>query len=66
MVPEMKGECVTVEVSRDDLPAVMTAARDDERLDLKYLRCLSGVDWQEEGWKSSTTSGRSRRSTACR
>ena len=49
MVPEMKGECVTVEVSRDDLTAVMTAARDDERLDLKYLRCLSGVDWQEEG-----------------
>jgi NADH-quinone oxidoreductase subunit C len=49
MVPEMKGQCVTVEVSRDDLTAVMTAARDDERLDLKYLRCLSGVDWQEEG-----------------
>jgi len=49
MVPEMKGECVTVEVSRDDLTAVMTAARDDERLDLKYLRCLSGVDWQDEG-----------------
>ncbi len=49
MVPEMKGQCVTVEVSRDDVPAVMTAARDDERLDLKYLRCLSGVDWQEEG-----------------
>jgi NADH-quinone oxidoreductase subunit C len=49
MVPEMKGECVTVEVSRDDLTAVMTAARDDERLDLKYLRCMSGVDWQEAG-----------------
>ena len=49
MVPEMKGECVAVEVSRDDLTAVMTAARDDDRLDLKYLRCLSGVDWQDEG-----------------
>lgn len=49
MVPEMKGECVVVEVSRDDIPAVMTAARDDARLDLKYLRCLSGVDWQDEG-----------------
>jgi NADH-quinone oxidoreductase subunit C len=49
MVPEMKGECVTIEVARDDIPAVMTAARDDERLDLKYLRCLSGVDWQDEG-----------------
>src|ERR1700674_2586854 len=49
MVPEMKGECVTIEIDRDDIPAVMTAARDDERLDLKYLRCLSGVDWQDEG-----------------
>ena len=49
MVPEMKGECVAVEVARDDIPAVMTAARDDSRLDLNYLRCLSGVDWQEEG-----------------
>jgi NADH-quinone oxidoreductase subunit C len=49
MVPSLPGEVVAVEVSRDDLPAVMTACRDDERLDLKYLRCLSGVDWQEEG-----------------
>ena len=56
MVPEMKGECVAVEVARDDIPAVMTAARDDERLDLKYLRCLSGVDWQDfEGLELSTT-----------
>src|SRR6185295_19214122 len=47
MVPEMKGECVAVEVARDDIPAVMTAARDG--LDLKYLRCLSGVDWQDGG-----------------
>jgi NADH-quinone oxidoreductase subunit C len=49
MVPEIKGESVAVEVARDDIPAVMTACRDDNRLDLKYLRCLSGVDWQEEG-----------------
>jgi len=49
MVPDMKGESVAVEVSRDDIPAVLTACRDDARLDLKYLRCLSGVDWQEEG-----------------
>ena len=27
----------------------MAAARDDERLDLKYLRSLSGIDWQDEG-----------------
>jgi NADH-quinone oxidoreductase subunit C len=49
MVPDMRGESVAVEVSRDDLLAVMTAAREDPRLDLKYLRCLSGVDWQDEG-----------------
>jgi NADH-quinone oxidoreductase subunit C len=49
MVPSLTGESVAVEVGRDDLTAVMTAARDDPRLDLKYLRCLSGVDWQEEG-----------------
>lgn len=49
MVPDMKGESVAVEFGRDDIPAVMTACRDDERLDLKYMRCLSGIDWQEEG-----------------
>ena len=49
MVPWMPGETVAVEVSRDDIPAVMTACRNDERLDLTYMRCLSGIDWQEEG-----------------
>ena len=49
MVPSLQGESVAVEVSRDDLVAVMTAARDDPRLDFSYLRCLSGVDWQDEG-----------------
>jgi NADH-quinone oxidoreductase subunit C len=49
MVPSLQGDAVAVEVGRDDLVPVMTAARDDARLDLKYLRCLSGVDWQEEG-----------------
>ncbi len=49
MVPDMKGETVAVEVARDDVPAVLTACRQDERLDMTYLRCLSGVDWQEEG-----------------
>jgi NADH-quinone oxidoreductase subunit C len=49
MVPENKGEAVAVEVAPADIPAVLIACRDDERLDLKYLRCLSGVDWQEEG-----------------
>jgi NADH-quinone oxidoreductase subunit C len=49
IVPAMAGESVAVEVGRDDLVRVMTLARDDERLDLKYLRNLSGVDWQDEG-----------------
>jgi NADH-quinone oxidoreductase subunit C len=49
MVPSLQGDSVAVEVGRDDLVSVMTAARDDARLDLKYLRCLSGIDWQEEG-----------------
>ena len=48
-VPSTVGESVCVEVSRDDVPAVLTACRDDARLDLTYLRCLSGVDWQDEG-----------------
>jgi NADH-quinone oxidoreductase subunit C len=48
-VPNFVGESVCVEVSRDDVPAVMTACRNDARLDLTYLRSLSGVDWQEEG-----------------
>ncbi|MEX0750104.1 MAG: NADH-quinone oxidoreductase subunit C [Dehalococcoidia bacterium] len=48
-VPATIGDSVAIEVGRDDLDEVMTLARDDARLDLKYLRCLSGVDWQEEG-----------------
>jgi NADH-quinone oxidoreductase subunit C len=49
LVPELGGQSVAIEVARDDIPAVMAACRDDVRLDLKYLRCLSGVDWQDEG-----------------
>jgi|SRR5581483_3951085 len=49
MVPALTGESVAIEVPRDDVPAVLTLARDDPRLGLRYLRCLSGVDWQEEG-----------------
>ena len=49
VVPQLRNDSVAIEVNRDDLPAIMTACRDDERLDLKYMRCLSGVDWQEEG-----------------
>jgi hypothetical protein len=48
-VPNTVGDSVCVEVAPADIPAVMTACRDDARLDLKYLRSLSGVDWQEEG-----------------
>jgi len=49
MVPDLRGESVCVEVARDDVPVVLATCRDDERLQLKYLRCLSGVDWMEDG-----------------
>jgi NADH-quinone oxidoreductase subunit C len=49
MVPTLAGESVAIEVSRDDIPTVLLAARDDARLDLTYLRCLSGIDWQDDG-----------------
>src|SRR3972149_2147719 len=37
------------EGGRADLPRVMRTAKDDPRLDLQYLRCLSGVDHMEGG-----------------
>ena len=40
---------VIIEVGRDDIPKVMQAAKDDPRLDLKFLRCLFGVDHMDEG-----------------
>jgi NADH-quinone oxidoreductase subunit C len=48
-VPSMVGESVCVEIAPADVPAVLGACHDDARLDLKYLRSLSGVDWQEQG-----------------
>lgn len=47
MVPDTQGESIAVEIKRDDVPSVMTAARD--QLGMRYLRCLSGIDWQDEG-----------------
>lgn len=49
MVTAQRGESVCVEVARDDVATVLTACRDDERLQFDYLRCLLGVDWQEQG-----------------
>lgn len=40
---------VIVEMSRDDVAKAMPVLRDDPRLDLKFLRCLFGVDHTEEG-----------------
>ena len=40
---------VILTVDRGDLLRVMRAAKDDPRLDFKYLRCLSGVDHMEGG-----------------
>ncbi|MCH8849492.1 MAG: NADH-quinone oxidoreductase subunit C [Chloroflexi bacterium] len=42
---------VIVEVARDDVPKVMAVAKDDPRLDLKFLRCLFAVDHQDEGFE---------------
>jgi len=40
---------VILTVDREDLHPVLRAAKDDPRLDFKYLRCLSGVDHMEAG-----------------
>jgi NADH-quinone oxidoreductase subunit C len=40
---------VILTVDRGDVVRVLRAARDDPRLDFKYLRCLSGVDHMEHG-----------------
>lgn len=40
---------VIVEISPADVLSMMPVLRDDPRLDLKLLRCLSGVDHEAEG-----------------
>jgi NADH-quinone oxidoreductase subunit C len=40
---------VIVEIDRGDVPKVMPVLKDDPRLDLKFLRCLFGVDHVDEG-----------------
>jgi NADH-quinone oxidoreductase subunit C len=40
---------VIVEISPADVPATMPVLKDDPSLDLKLLRCLSGVDHEAEG-----------------
>ena len=40
---------IIIEVQRDDITKVMETAKNDPRLDLKFLRCLFGVDHQEDG-----------------
>ena len=44
--PTPIDEAITVR--RDDLVRVMQTARNDERLQFDFLRCLSGVDWITE------------------
>ena len=54
-LPDVKLEAyqglsnVIVEIGRDDIPKVMPVLKDDPRLDFTFLRCLFGVDLQEEG-----------------
>ena len=40
---------VIVEIARDDVAKTMPALKDDPRLDLKFLRCLFGIDHGDEG-----------------
>ena len=42
------GDVILI-VAREDVPRVLQTAKDDPRLDLKYLRCLLGVDHMEGG-----------------
>ncbi len=55
VVPDVKFEAtqgaldVILTVQREDVERVLRTARDDPRLDFKYLRCLSGVDQMEDG-----------------
>jgi NADH-quinone oxidoreductase subunit C len=54
-LPDVKLEAyqgmtdVIVEIERDDVLNVMTVAKEDPRLDLKFLRCLFGVDLEADG-----------------
>ncbi len=54
-LPDVKLEAyqgmtdVIVEVDRADIANVMPIAKNDPRLDLNFLRCLSGVDHEAEG-----------------
>ena len=54
-LPDVKFEAyqgmtdVIVEVERDDIMKIMPVVKDDPRLDLKFLRCLFGVDHEDEG-----------------
>jgi NADH:ubiquinone oxidoreductase subunit C len=42
------GDVILI-IARDDVPRVLQTAKNDPRLDLKYLRCLLGVDHMEGG-----------------
>ncbi len=54
-LPDVKLEAyqgvsnVIIEVDRSDVPKMMPVLKEDPRLDLKFLRCLFGVDHGEEG-----------------
>ena len=40
---------VVIEVSRGDVIRVLRTAKEDPRLDFRWLRCLSGVDYMDKG-----------------
>ncbi len=47
--PSQGMTSVILEIDREDVPKVMQTAKDDPRLDFKFLRCLFGVDHMDEG-----------------
>ena len=47
--PSQGMTSVIIEIDREDVPKVMQTAKEDPRLDFKFLRCLFGVDHMDDG-----------------
>ena len=47
--PERGAHDLLVTIPKDELIRGLTALRQHEELSFDYLRCLSGVDWEDDG-----------------
>ena len=47
--PERGAQDLIVTIPKDELIRGLRALRQHEELAFDYLRCLSGIDWEEEG-----------------